>query len=168
MGAIAPTITQGLGALGGITSVARTITNAVSDIRDFQDAGKSDDLALQQLRERQALDTQQTAAEAALDKEELDLRATQDEASRRTALRRAVARQKALFGASGMDPTAVGGSAEAVLLGLTNDTQTELDDRAALDAIKARALDLNAAQRQSLNLLQATQLEQRQSLNSLF
>ena len=85
-------------------------------------------------------------------------KAAEDE--RRAALRRAVARQNARFGASGIGGS--GGSAEAVLLGLFDESEEDLASRERLDNLRNRSLDLNVAQNSSLNVLQRSQLQQRQ------
>ena len=163
--------------MGAITPVASTLTSLVGTLNTVnQIAGTiqtlsgnntaEEDLALQQLQERQALASAQLAQDNALEREQIALAAAQDEEDRRDALRRAVARQRAQFGASGISQG--GGSSQAVLLGLFDETEEELAQREALDNLRLSALDLGQAQNTSLNLLQATQLSERQSLNNLF
>ncbi|MCB1650748.1 MAG: transporter [Alphaproteobacteria bacterium] len=162
MAAITPvlgTVLPALSAIGTLVSTAQTLTG-----NDKQ--SRQQDLALRQLQERQQLDAAQRAQQTALEREKIALSAEQDEDDRRAALRRAVARQRAQFGASGVSSN--GGSSEAVLLGLFDETQGELDQREALDSLKNKALDLSQSQAASLNVLQATQLAQRNKINSLF
>ena len=53
-----------------------------------------------------------------------------------------------------------------------SETENDLNNRAQLDSLRSRALDMNAANRASLNILQRTQLQERQkferNLNSFF
>ncbi len=154
-----------------ITSVLPALTSAVSTFRTFQSTfgafqNPDGDLALQQLQDRQQLQEQQLAQNNSLERQRIALQAKQDEETRRLSLRRAVARQRASFGSSGVGNQ--GGSNEAVLLGLFDETQDELRRREELDQLRNSALDLEFSQRRGLNLLQATQLAERQNLNRLF
>jgi hypothetical protein len=161
-----------MGALNSIitplTQLAGTYTSATNAISTLRGAGRDreGDQALRQLQERQALQQQQTAQSAALEKQRLATEAAQNESKRRAALRRAVARQRASFGAQGIGSG--GGSSQAVLLGLFDETEDELAQRAEMDRLRTQALDLDSNQQNSLNLLQTTQLAQRNRLNRLF
>jgi hypothetical protein len=169
MGAIGPTLSATASTVGGLAGTALGLANTASRVTDlFGREEARDDLALEQLRAQQALTQQQAAQDAALRRTEIQTRAAQDEAERREALRRAVARQRARFGASGLDASASGGSAEAVLLGLVRESEEGAASDAALDALRLAALDQNLSQRASLNLLQATQLAEKQDIGRLF
>lgn len=126
---------------------------------------KSQDQALDQLQQRQNLQQQQAAQDAALDRERIALDAQANEDERKSALRRAVARQRANFGAQGVGSGA--GSSQAVLLGLFEESDDEKARRDALDTLRLNAIDQNLGQSVSLNVLQRTQLEERNRLNSL-
>ena len=80
-------------------------------------------------------------------------------------MRRAVARQKTLFSSQGLSGS--DGSGEAVLLGLYNDSTLEAGQNAQLDRLRAAALDQNLEQVKQKNLLEATQLADRQNLNRI-
>jgi hypothetical protein len=169
MGGLAPIATQaiGLGApVAGATLTplfAKGIMNYV-DYRNTRDQQKSDqDLALRQLQERQNLQMRQIEADSALEKQRLTLEAEKSESARRDSLRRAVARQRASFGASGIGNN--GGSAEAVLLGLFDESDEERAQREALDGLRNSALDAGVSQQRSLNILQRTQLQGRQKFS---
>ncbi len=167
MGAITP-ITSGLNSVLGAVSAVNQTVGLVKNFTGGGSSGTSEqNLALLELQERQRLQEAQLAQSNALSRDKLALEAAQADEDRRAALRRAVARQRANFGGSGIS-SADGGSAEAVLLGLVNESETELQQRSALDRVKTAALDLDETQTRSLNLLQTTQLQQRQKLNSLF
>ena len=158
MGAFTPALTT--------LTTAMSIANQVSNVASTLSGDTSEDLALKQLKQQQALEEKQLAQQNKLAKEQIALQTAQDEEQRRAALRRAVARQRAQYGASGVSSS--GGSSEAVLLGLMNETEDELFRREQLDTLRNKALNQDFTQTKSLNLLQSTQLKERQSLNSLF
>lgn len=165
MGGILP-LAKGINEIAGAVN---TVGRAVGTIQTLSGGGRQKDaqeLALRQLQERQSLQQQQLAQSNALEREKITTQSTQDEEERRAALRRAVARQRANFGASGI--SANSGSGQAVLLGLFDETEDELARREQLDNLRTRALDLGESQASSLNLLQATQLRERNALKSLF
>jgi len=160
--------------MGAITPIASGLTSAVSTLNTISQvvgvaqtlsgssgSGKNQDVALRQLQERQRLEEAQRSQQNALESERIALQSSQDEEDRQRSLRRAVARQRASFGGSGI--SSAGGSSQAVLLGLFDENEEELNQREQLDSLRNRALDLDASQASSLNLLQATQLRQRQN-----
>ncbi|HEU4839583.1 MAG TPA: hypothetical protein VFS88_09280 [Micavibrio sp.] len=100
-----------------------------------------------------------------MQKEQLRLSTEQAEGSRRAALRRAMARQRATYGASGIDSG--NGSAQAVLLGMFDESEEELQQRNALDALKTAAIDLGVSQQQRINTLQLTQMKERGRLKNV-
>ena len=163
MGAITP-IASGLTTIVGALNVANEIVSSVQTLSGNDTS--SEELALKQLKEQQRLQQKQLAQQNALEREQVALQALQDEEDRRAALRRAVARQRASFGASGVSSGS--GSSQAVLLGLVDETEDELAQREALDNLRSQALSLDEAQTRSLTLLQATQLSERNALNNLF
>lgn len=165
MGAITP-IASGITSLASTLNTVNTIVGTVQTLSGNSPSQQSQDLALRQLQERQRLQEAQLAQSNALEREKIALQAAADEEDRQRALRRAVARQRASFGGSGVGSG--GGSSQAVLLGLFDESEDDLQSRTALDNLRARALDLDSTQTRSLNLLQATQLSQRNNLNRLF
>lgn len=130
-----------------------------------QAAQRQQDFALKQLQAKQALQESQLAQEAALKREELAASLQIDEENRKAALRRAVARQRASFGSSGLGNQS-GGSSQAVLLGLFDETEDELAERKRLDALRSQALDLSISNKSALNVLQQTQLQERQNFTN--
>ena len=161
MGAITPiigglnTAVSTLNTLGRIAGTARALSGNSPGKRERE-------LALRQLQERQARQQAQLARQNDVQRQRLDAQAQADEQGRRRVLQRAVARQRAQFGARGIAQE--GGSAQAVLLGLFDETEEQLQSRARLDSLRKRALDLKSEQTRSLNLLQATQLAQRHKI----
>ena len=144
-------LSQGVGLIAGELSGRRSSNN--------QDA------ALQQLRAQQSLQEQQAAADAALSKQKIALDAGNTEKERKKALRRAVSRQRANFGAQGI--SSGGGSSQAVLLGLFEESEAEKKKREQLDALRLTSIDQDLGQQKSLNVLQRTQLQEKQKITQL-
>lgn len=144
-------VSQGAGLIAGELSGRRSSNN--------QDA------ALQQLRAQQSLQEQQAAADATLNRQKIAIDAGNAEEDRKKALRRAVSRQRANFGAQGI--SSGGGSAQAVLLGLFEESDAEKQKRAQLDALRLNVIDQNLGQQKSLNVLQRTQLQEKQKITQL-
>lgn len=156
MGALAPIITTAL-----ITQGTQLVFNEV-----LGNSGRdTDNQALEQLQQRQALEEQQRAADSALQRQGIALDAQKSEDNRRDALRRAVSRQRANFGAQGIGSGS--GSSQAVLLGLFEESADEKKRREELDALRLNAIDQNLSQNKSINVLQRTQLAERNNLNNI-
>ena len=145
---------------------ASLVSNVFSNEASHRAQRRAQEQAVRQLQERQALQQRQAEAQAALEREQITEAARSHEEDRKAALRRAVARQRARFGSSGVG-NALGGSASAVLLGLFDETEDELAERERLDNLRQRALDLSLSNRNSLNVLQRTQLQERQNIGRL-
>jgi len=88
------------------------------------------------------------------------------ESERLQTLRRAVARQRARFGAQGVGND--GGSSEAVLLGLFEESEQEKFKREQLDNLRDQAGRLDVEGRHSLNLLELTSQAERRNLELLY
>ena len=142
MGAITP-IASGLTTLVGALNTANQIAASVQTLSGKSPERQEQDLALKQLQERQALSAAQLAQNNALESERIALQSAQDEQDRRAALKRAVARQRASFGASGLNQNS--GSSQAVLLGMFDENEDELAQREQLDTLRNRALELDNA-----------------------
>lgn len=154
--------------VSNITRMAALVDQVSGSAQDARrDQIRADqDLALEQLQSRQALQESQLAQTNALEKQQNALALAQADEERRAALRRAVARQRASFGSQGVGSS--GGSSEAVLLGLFEESEVEQQRRNRLDQTRSAALDSNLAQTRSFNLLQATQLAERQKLSRYY
>lgn len=161
--------------MGALTSVGQfvplikeglnTITGAASQEAAYRDRQKEQQIALRQLQATQKLSRKNAEEDAALQRERLAADAAAAENTRLSALRRAVARQRANFGAQGVGSK--GGSAGAVLLGFFDESADELAQREKVDSLRNRALDLGLSQQRGLNTLQFTQLRERQKIGSL-
>lgn len=156
MGGLTSLATTAIQVLGAANSVAGTLQN-------YQD--RSGNRAYDQLKAQSDLSLQNAAEQAALQKEQLRLTGEQAEVERRSALRRAVARQRAQFGASGIGSS--GGSSQAVLLGMFDESDEDRQQRESLDALKTSAIDQGYAQQTRINTLQLTQLKERDRLKNV-
>lgn len=159
MGALNP-----LSVIAGVAPVLNTVNTLTNQIRNVGGSSerRAQELALAQLQERQAIDNQNAQAQANLDYQKLQTQTQAAEDERRATLRRAMARQRASFGGAGVSTN--GGSGEAVLLGLFDESDAEREEREKLDSLRSQAIDLSLANRSSLNVLQRSQLEARQKL----
>lgn len=159
--------------MGGITSALQfvplvkegigVVSNVLSSESSYRAQQDAQNAALAHLQQQQALQMKNAQAEAALERESIALKSKADEDARLAALRRAVARQRANYGASGTG--SAGGSAQAVLLGLFDETEDELASRGRLDSLRSRALDMSLENRGALNILQRTQLQERAKIS---
>ncbi len=153
MAAITPILTSAL--------VSQGVGLAVSEFS----RRKSQDQSLKQLRQRQELSRQIAEQNAQQSRERIAIDARQSEEKRKRALRRAVSRQRANFAAQGVGSGV--GSSQAVLLGLFDESDEEKARREELDNLRLSSIDQNLSQGASLNILQRTQLEQRNNLRNL-
>lgn len=160
MGGVTSALTGILPIISGVTRLVSLVDtfSGEAENRQRKELRAQQDLALQQLQDRQALQENQLAYNNGLEKEQIALNAQKAEEERRAALRRAVSRQRAVFGSQGIGSN--GGSSEAVLLGLFEESEQEKSRREALDS--------NLSNTRSLNLLQATQLAERQKLSRYY
>ncbi|MGH1378104.1 MAG: transporter [Alphaproteobacteria bacterium] len=156
MASLVPVLTSTI-----VSQGAGLIANELSGRR----SDNSKDIALEQLRAQQSLQEQQSAADAALNKQKIAIDAQEAEEERKKALRRAVSRQRANFGAQGISSGS--GSSQAVLLGLFEESDAEKQKREQLDALRITSIDQDLAQQKSLNVLQRTQLQEKQKINQL-
>lgn len=162
MGGLASSALSNIGLIQqGVSLVSGALKSEVSS----RDAQRSQELALRQFQETQKLQAGHLAAQNALERDKLNAQSRQAETERLNALKRAMARQRANFGAQGVGTGA--GSSQAVLLGMFDESADELRAREEMDALKNRALDLGVSQNESLSLLQRTQLQERQKIDRL-
>lgn len=140
-------------------------THALSNEASYREEGKAQKQALRNLQAQQKENMRQIQENAALDRASLAVQSQEAQRERQAALKRAVARQRAQFGASGVG--AGSGSGEAVLLGLFSESEEERAARERLDGFRFGAIDQNIEQQRRLNVLQRTQLRERQKLNGL-
>ncbi|MCB9988636.1 MAG: transporter [Rhodospirillales bacterium] len=151
-----PLITQGVG----------LVSDIVSGESSYRDQQKQQELALRQLQQDQRESQRQAQENAILQKEQIAAETKKAEDARRAALKRAVARQRASFGASGIGNQA-NGSVEAVLLGMFEESDDERANRERLDALRTAALDQNLDQQKRLDVIQLSQLREKQKIGSV-
>lgn len=162
-----------VGSLSTAATVLKTLDSTFSAIQSFGSSAEKQaqantlaqqDLALKQLQAQQQLGQLNAEQNAALERQKIANDAASADATRITALRRAVARQNAQFGASGVSGD---GSSEAVMLGLVNQSDADKADQDALDTLRYQAIDQNLDQQKSVDVLQQAQLQQRQNLQNI-
>lgn len=168
MGSIAPVASQALTAFQVANKVISTIKPVASVLGKgfdfFDNSDPKGDLNLSQLQRQQELEQRQAAQDAALQKQEILEKAREAEAKRRSALKRAVSRQRAKFGSSGVSDN--GGSSEAVLLGLFEESDKDKTSRERLDNLRVSAINQNLLQAKRVNTLEREQLKQRNKLKN--
>lgn len=154
-----------MGAIGSVLSAAQMVGGFVDKQAQRKQSKKERELAVRQLQQSQDLQMAQAQANADLDRRQIALDAAHTEEQRKAALKRAVARQRANFGAQGVG--AGGGSSQAVLLGLFDESEDEMERRTSLDNLRLSALDEGLSQSNALNVLQRTQLQERSKVGNL-
>jgi len=153
-------VTQTVGALSTIGSAFNTISGGDDRYRRAQQ-----DQAMRDLKARQAQGNAEAQANAEQQHSTIALEAKEADERRRAALKRAVAKRNAQFGATGIGGS--GGSREAVLLGLFDESETEKQNRKNLDKIRYGAIDNNLGFNSSRNVLEQTELKNRQRLDDI-
>lgn len=103
--------------------------------------------------------------QAAHQRAELEQRAAADEESRQSALKRAVARQKSLYGSGGI--ASGDGSARAVLLGLFEESEDEKMRRENLDRLRYSAIDSELGHRRTVNMLNVSAAKERNKIATI-
>ena len=159
-----------LGSLGGqigtVATAIGTIATAVETVQDIKNDKKAQEQNLRHLQEKQRLDQQQAAENAAVERQKMQIEADAEEQRRQRALKNAVARQRASFGASGVSAGS-SASAQAVLLGAFNESEEEAASRARLDRLRENSLSQGTSQLAQRNLLTQTQTAEKQHLQRI-
>ena len=119
-------------------------------------------LQQRQLSQDQATAGQAQQADIATRRAQIETSAASDEAARLKALRRTVGRTRASLGSRGGGTS--DGSGEAVLLGLVADTNQDQQEAAATTRLRTQALAQEMADTQKSNLLERSQLAEKQRL----
>ena len=158
LGAVTPALGTAFQIINAGTNLASSISN-----KSNSDLTRQQQHDLTQLEQQQKINMEITQQNAALEQQKIAQVAADTESRRRAALKRAVARQRAQYGASGIG-SSPGGSGEAVLLGLFDQSEEEKNAADALDTLRKKALDQGLSNQQTLNLLQTQQLKANQAL----
>lgn len=118
------------------------------------------------IQQRQQARVQNAAAAAAAQSQTQQIRRAQEirERQRREQLRRALASQRASFGAQGIGR---GGSADAVLKGLSEETEKRIGDERSLNDLRIGGINFTLEQRRRRNLLDLSSARNRAAFNLL-
>lgn len=138
-------------------SLANTVIGGVDSYKD--NSGKR---AYEQEKQQSALQLAGLKQETELQKEKIRLQQEADSEDRRQKLRAALAAKRAIFGAQGIGSS--GGSAQAYLLGLVNDSDGEQARDNASGSLASRILDQQYGQQKAMSTLKLTQLRERNKL----
>ena len=163
-GGVLPALSGAMSVISTLDRVMRVMgdVSGASARSDAKDLARRQALAYQQLVDRNRLEQTQAEEDAAQQKAALEAGSAAEEEKRLAALKRAVARQRAVFGGQGLSPDE--GSAEAVLLGLFQESENDKTQRERTDAVRQKVIDLGLANVRRRNLLEETQLVARQQL----
>jgi hypothetical protein len=168
MGAIVPAVAELTSIIGAVRTAVNFIENPAS-LNPFNTQSglveKQQELALRQLQAQQKVEAQNAAAQADLQRRQIAASAQEQQDQAQAALMRAVAKQRASFGAQGISPGE--GSAQAVLLGLYDQSEEQQADQQRLDNLRYAAIDQNLSNRYNVDVLQRTQLRQKQKLQKI-
>lgn len=159
--------------MSGVTkavTLANTINAAAGIAKQWSGSDADAERAAQKqaenaLKAEQRLEERTAAQNLALEKAKIKAESDAASAARQDALRRAVAKRRAAFGASGI--AADDGSAEAVLLGLSQDSDRDAAERQTLDTLKLTALDDSFASLRARNLLELSELQGKNAIRDL-
>lgn len=143
-----------------VLTKAITLVDTVTKVTNAGNDARAQKQALVQLQEQQDLRLKNAQEDARLQREKIFGDAEEAARKRRDALKRAIAKQRVRFGGQGI--SSEDGSGEAILLGLFDANQIDEAEAARLDTLRLNALDQDIAQTKRLNVLQATQLAERQ------
>jgi colicin import membrane protein len=152
-----------MGAIASVLTPILQIGSAIGTVAGIVQPFYEDNVSSKQLEQQNALKLKQAKQDAALKQQQITLETQQAEEKRRAALKRAMATQRANFGSQGVGSG--GGSSEAVLLGMFEESDAERQNREQLNQLKSAALETGISQQRQLNLLQQEQLQERQILD---
>jgi hypothetical protein len=168
MGSILSAVTE----LTSLVNTVRTVANVIENPASLNPFNTQSDLlakrqaeTLKELQEKQQVEDRRAQAEASLQKAQLAAESQVSRDQTQAALMRAVAKQRAQFGAEGISPEE--GSAQAVLLGLYKQNDQQLADQQRIENLRNAAIDQNLNDQYALDVLQRTQLAQRQKLDRI-
>lgn len=173
--------TPALSALSAVTTPVQTVLSGVNTVKGTIDqvrdlTGANDRQAERQLAERQqsalnSLRARQDADSVALranvqnQADQIATNAASEERKRQQALRRAVGRTRAQLGSQGI--STADGSGEAILLGQMQEAAEEKADTDRLNTLRIKALEQQQQSEYQRNLLELSELQERQRLERL-
>ena len=156
----------GFSFLSNVLPTALSAVNAVNSVRRTTQNAQAVKQTYQAAQNEYAAKQADLANSVALQNQKDQLAADQDATARREALRRAVARQRAAFGGQGIDSS--DGSAEAILLGLSQQSADEQAQQNTLDQLRTAALQDNTATQSRKNLLELNKAYDKARLSALY
>ena len=162
MGSIVPVALQALQAVQTVSTVAKVVGRGLDVVDDKRHDSSAQ--ALAQLEARQRAEIRNAKEQANIERQKIASAAKEKETERLRSLKRAVARQRAEFGGSGI--ASGDGSSQAVLLGLFDESEQEKADRERLDKIKLSAIDQSLANKRRVNTLERAQLQEKSRLKN--
>lgn len=154
------------GALPLVTKAVSGVNTIDTAINGNRNAERTAKLARTQQSARNRMEENISTQKAALDTSILNATQGADDRRRLMALKRATARQRAIYGSSGLDHGGDAGSGEAVLFGLFNESE---QDRATNDSIynlRRRIIDDHVQNIRARNLLEESQFTARKKIKS--
>lgn len=163
------TLTSTLGTITKTLGTVSTLTNQISALAGIEDRSQrkaqaaQQNLAMKNLQQSQQLSEKQAATQAQLNRDKIALDAKTENQRKLNALKKSVARQNVQFASSGIGGGQTG-SREAVLLGLSNETNDDLANQSQLDQLRYNTIDNDLYELQQSNILVRTQLAERQRL----
>lgn len=162
--------------MGNLTSLGGALpllTQTISGVKSFDRTVNGNRNADQQLKllgaqqaEKNRLDEKIADARAATDTSILN--ATQNDETRRraSALKRALSRQRAIFGGSGIDRGGDDGSGEAIVSGLLNESEQDQTASDSIFNLRRRIIEDNVQNIRARNLLEESQFNARRKIKS--
>lgn len=136
--------------MGGFSTILTALSPLSKILGGAFDTYKSTD-AYHYARAAYNAQEKQIQQDAENQRKQLALESEKDEADRRDALKRALAKQKAAFGAQGIDTS--DGSGQSVLLGLLQESDEDQNYNNRLNRLKRTALAQQTDQKRQRNLL---------------
>ena len=139
------------------------VSNLVGGLSSYNDGRRQQEDAYRAMQARQQADYAYAVQQAGNQRAEIAAAAEKENLAKRTALKRAVAKQRAEFGAAGITPS-TSGSAEAVLLGLFQEDEAEKAARDAIDNLRYKAIDDQLAQKSRVNVLELSEAREKKKI----
>lgn len=140
--------------MGALTSTIGTLVSAANILMPLKNSGETTAAQNRQLQQNSAIQKQKNL-----------LALEQTESNRLAKLRKNIASQRAAMAGRGI--AATGGSADAVLQGMIEDSNVESQNNYTQTALDNARIDANLGSETQLNLLQKEQLKQKTALNSI-
>ena len=156
--------------MGGLTSFASTAMQALSlasSIAGTVDQYRDDSgqRKYEEEKQKHAIAMAGLQQETALKKEQNRLALQAEDADRLRRLRAEIAKQRAIYGASGIGSG--GGSSQAYLLGLVDSSDEEARETSVATAIRNRILDSEYTSKSLLSALDVTQAKEKKNLKQV-